>query len=178
MKNHIRQIGSFLLYTIVFNVVSFVFYFVPAFLSHNFDGIIWIIFGIIQILFTVAYFSKIPLSKVSYEKGLKIDLLIYFVILSVLSIVIVFYKFKTDSWFTYIFFNTFYSFALTSLLDNIKLYVILYIFENAIKTYCLYRNVTKKSISATVLKILTILIVVMYILFVVVLLPIFSWSWL
>lgn len=178
MKNHIKQTGSLLLYTVVFNAVSFVFYFVPAFFSHNFNGIIWIIFGIIQILFTVVYFSKIPLSKVSYEKGLKADLLIYFVILSALSIAVVFYRFKTDSWFTYIFFNTFYPFALTSLLDNIKFYIFLYISENAIKTYCLYRNVMKKSISATVLKALTILIIVMYFLFAVVLLPVFSWSWL
>lgn len=151
MIAHFKRIGILLLHTLVFNVISFMLYFIPAFLSHNFTGIIWIVLGIIQIIFTVVYFSKIPLFKVSYEKkGLKSDLLIYFIILSVLSIVIAIYRFKTDSWFTYIFFNTFYPFALNSLLDNIKVYVFLYISENAIKTFCLYKNFMKKSISATV----------------------------
>lgn len=119
------------------------FYFVPAFVSHNFTGIHWVILGIIQIPFTVLYFLKIPLSKVSYEKGLKIDLVIYFLILSILSVVAAFYRFETDRWFTYIFFNTFHTLAKTSLLDNINFYIFVCIAENAIKTYCLYRNVMK-----------------------------------
>lgn len=172
MRNHIRQIGSLLLYTLAFNIVSFMFYFVPAFACHDFTGIHWIALGIVQILFTVIYFSKIPLSKVSYEKGLKIDLIIYFLILSALSIVVAFYKFETDSWFTYIFFNTFHTLTSTSLLDNIMFYIFVCIAENTIKTYCLYRNVMNKSISKTAFKVLSILIVVLYLLFVMVVLPI------
>ncbi len=176
MRNHIRQIGSFLLYTLAFNVVSFVFYFVPAFACHDFIGIQWIALGIIQILFTVVYFSKIPLSKVSYEKGLKFDLVIYFLILSALSIAVAFYRFETDRWFTYIYFNTFHTLTKTSLLDNIVFYIFVCIAENAIKSYCIYRNVMNKSISKTTFKILSILIIVLYLLFVMVLLPIISWS--
>lgn len=176
MRNHIRQIGSFLLCTLAFNVVSFVFYFVPAFASHDFTGIHWMALGIIQILFTVVYFSKIPLSKVSYEKGLKLDLLIYFLILSALSIAVAFYRFETDRWITYIYFNTFHTLTKTSLLDNIVFYIFVCIAENIIKTYCLYRNVMNKSISKTAFKVLSILIVVLYLLFIMVLLPFVVWS--
>lgn len=176
MRNHIRQIGSFLLCTLAFNVVSFVFYFFPAFFCHDFTGIHWMALGIIQILFTVVYFSKIPLSKVSYEKGLKFDLVIYFLILSALSIAVAFYRFETDRWFTYIYFNTFHILTKTSLLDNIVFYIFVCIAENAIKTYCIYRNVMNKSISKTAFKVLSILILVLYLLFIMVLLPLVVWS--
>lgn len=176
MRSHIRQIGSFLLYTLAFNVVSFVFYFVPAFGNHDFTGTHWMALGIIQILFTVVYFSKIPLSKVSYEKGLKIDLVIYFLILSVLSVVMAYLRADTSPWFTLIYTNTFFTLTLSDFLDYITVYIFVYIAENAVKTYCLYKNVLNKSISKTAFKVLSILIVVLYLLFVMVILPIAVWS--
>lgn len=150
MISHFKRIGILLLYTLVFNVISFIIYFIPAYLSHSFTGIIWIVLGIIQIFFTAIYFLKIPLSKVSYDKGLKFDLVIYFLILSALSIAVAFYRFETDSWFSYIFFNTFYPFTFISLLDNIKVCIILFLSENALKAYCIYKNFMKKPVSATI----------------------------
>ena len=169
MKNHFKRTGIFLLYTLVFNIISFMFYFIPAFANQNFTGIVWILFGITQICFTVLYFSNVPLLKVSYEKGVKTDLLIYFFILCILSIVIAFYRAETDSWFTYIFFNTFYPLISVSLLDNIKVYIFVYIAENAIKTYCLYRNTKNKHFSKTVFTVFAIITALLYFIFIVVL---------
>lgn len=170
MKNHFKRTGIFLLYTLVFNIISFLFYFIPAFANHNFTGIVWILFGITQICFTVLYFSNVPLFKVSYEKGAKTDLLIYFFILCILSIVIAFYRAETDSWFTYIFFNTFYPLTSSvSLLDNIKVYIFVCIAENAIKAYCLYRNTKNKHFSKTVFTAIAIITALLYFIFIVVL---------
>lgn len=145
------------------------FYFIPAFANHNFTGIVWMLFGITQICFTVLYFSNVPLLKVSYEKGVKTDLLIYFFILCILSIVIAFYRAETGSWFTLIFFNTFYPLTLSSLPDNIKVYIFVYIAENAIKTYCLYRNAKNKHFSKTVFTVFAIITGLLYFTFIVVL---------
>ena len=165
MKTHLKRIGTFLIYTLGFNIVSFAVYFFHAFFSHNFTGISWLVFGIAQICFTILFFNKMPLPKTSNEKGFKFDLVTYFLILSALSIAIAFYRFETDSWFTYIYFNTFHTLTKTSLLDNIVFYIFVCIAENAIKTYLFYTNISKKSLSKAVCIILGVIMIIAYIVF-------------
>lgn len=172
MKTHIKQVSILLLYTLVFNIISFIGYFIPAFFSHNFTGAIWLIFGILQLCFTILFFSAVPLTKMSNEKSVKDDLILYFIILSVLSSIIAIYMYtEGGSWFEYIFFNTFYPFIFTNLLDNLAVYICICLFENAIKTYCLYKNILCKSvlkknsdISILVLALMVILYIVFFVL--------------
>ena len=148
IKNHFFRTGTFLLYTLIFNVVSFVLYFIPAFFTHftdAFAGFIWFPLGILQVIFTVFFFKNIPLPKLSYDKGTKFDLLLYAVIISVLSIVIVLRRFQTDEWFTYIYFNTFHTLTASKLLNFRGLTIFVSIIENVIKTCCLYKNTKGKS---------------------------------
>ena len=58
MKTHLKRIGSFLGYTLAFNIISFIFYFLPAFAAHDFYGPIFLIFGIAQICFTILFFNR------------------------------------------------------------------------------------------------------------------------
>ena len=175
IKNHFLRTGTFLLYTLVFNVVSFILYFIPAFFTHTFNGIVWLPFGILQVIFTVLFFKNTPLPKVSYDKGTKSDLLLYFLIISALSILVAFYRFETDSWFTYIFFNTFHPLTSSKLLDSIGPYIFVCVAENTIKTFCLYQNTLNKSkMSAKVLSRVSVALIVLYFAYAVVLFILFT----
>lgn len=169
MKTHLRRIATLLTYTLVFNIISFAFYFILAFSSHNFEGMIWFVFGMAQVFFTVLFFSKIPVSKISEEKGLKTDLAVYFAVLCALSIVAAILRLETGSWSSFIFFNTFHPLTLSSLLDFLSIYIGVYIIENAIKTYCLYKNMIHKSISKLWSIILTVIMVLLLLVFIVLL---------
>lgn len=163
MKAHLKRIGSFLGYTLAFNIISFIFYFLPAFAAHDFYGPVFLIFGIAQICFTILFFNKIPLFKISNEKGYKTDLLLYFIILCVLSIVAATYR---SSWLAYIFFNTYYTFPLSSsLFDTLGIFTGIYIIENAIKTYLLYTNISKKSLPKPICITLSVIMILTYIVF-------------
>lgn len=163
MKTHLKRIGSFLGYTLAFNIISFIFYFLPAFAAHDFYGPVFLIFGIAQICFTILFFNKIPLFKISNEKGYKTDLLLYFIILCVLSIVAATYR---SSWLAYIFFNTYYTFPLSSsLFDTLGIFTGIYIIENAIKTYLLYTNISKKSLPKPICITLSVIMILTYIVF-------------
>lgn len=163
MKTHLKRIGSFLGYTLAFNIISFIFYFLPAFAVHDFYGPVFLIFGIAQICFTILFFNKIPLFKISNEKGYKTDLLLYFIILCVLSIVAATYR---SSWLAYIFFNTYYTFPLSSsLFDTLGIFTGIYIIENAIKTYLLYTNISKKSLPKPICITLSVIMILTYIVF-------------
>ncbi len=163
MKAHLKRIGSFLGYTLAFNIISFIFYFLPAFAAHDFYGPVFLIFGIAQICFTILFFNKIPLFKISNEKGYKTDLLLYFIILCVLSIVAATYR---SSWLAYIFFNTYYTFPLSSsLFDTLGIFTGIYIIENAIKTYLLYTNISKNSLPKPICITLSVIMILTYIVF-------------
>ena len=165
MKNHFLRTGTFLLYTFVFNVVSFILYFIPAFSTHTFEGAAWLPYGILQIIFTVFYFKNVPLPKSSSDKGTKLDLLLYFVIISIISVAIIFYKYKVgNDWFTFTYFNTFYHLiGSTSWLDNMGMYIFMWIAENIIKTYCLYKNALGKSkASAKTISRVSVTLIVLY----------------
>ncbi len=163
MKAHLKRLSTFLIYTLVFNVTSFVGYFSLAFASHHFEGAIWLVFGIVQICFTILFFNKIPLFKISNEKGYKTDLLLYFIILCVLSIVAATYR---SSRLAYIFFNTYYTFPLSSsLFDTLGIFTGIYIIENAIKTYLLYTNISKKSLPKPICITLSVIMILTYIVF-------------
>lgn len=166
MKAHLTRIGTFLGYTLVFNILSFVFYFVPAFAAHDFYGPVFLIFGIAQICFTILFFNKVPLPKVSNEKGLKTDLVLCFIILSVLSIIAAIWRVQTDSWSSYIFFNNYFTFTLSAdFLDTLGVIIGIYIIENAIKIFLFYTNISKKSLSKPICIALSIIMIVAYIVF-------------
>lgn len=167
IKNHFLRTGTFLLYTLVFNVVSFILYFIPAFSTHTFNGFIWFPFGILQVVFTVFFFRNVPLPKLSYDKGTKIDLLLYAVIISILSVVIVLRRFETDEWFTYIFFNTFHTLTSSKLLNFSGLTILVCIIENIIKTCFLYKNTLGESkATAKKISIVSVTLIVLYFAFV------------
>ncbi|MDE5604021.1 MAG: hypothetical protein K2I73_00375 [Eubacterium sp.] len=164
MKGHLKRIGTFLIYTLIFNVVSFSIYFFHAFLAHKFEGAIWLVFGIAQICFTILIFNKILLPKISNEKGIKIDLFLYFIILCILSIVAAIYR---SDWFAHIFFNTYYTFPLSSSIfdDTLGVYIGIYFIENALKTYLLYTNISKKLLSKPICIALSVIMILAYIVF-------------
>ncbi|MDE5604022.1 MAG: hypothetical protein K2I73_00380 [Eubacterium sp.] len=159
MIAHIKRLSAFLIYTLIFNVVSFIFYFIPAYLAHDFFGAKWLIFGITQIGFTILFFNKVPLFKQSNEKGYKTDLVLYFLIICVLGIAAAIYKSKTNLWFTYIFFNTYFTF---DIFNTLWMYIGICITENALKTFFLYRNSSKKSLSKPILITLSIITILTY----------------
>lgn len=166
MKTHLKRIGSFLGYILAFNIISFIFYFLPAFAAHDFYGPVFLIFGIVQICFTILFFNKVPLPKALNEKGLKTDLVLCFIILSVLSIIATIRRVQTDSWLAYIFFNTYYTFPLSSsLFDTLGIFTGIYIIENAIKTYLLYTNISKKSLPKPICITLSVIMILTYIVF-------------
>lgn len=166
MKSHLTRIGTFLGYTLVFNITSFIFYFIPAFAAHDFYGPVFLIFGIAQICFTILFFNKVPLPKASNEKGLKTDLVLYFIILSVLSIIAAIWRVQTDSWSSYIFFNNYFTFTSSAdFLDTLGVIIGIYIIENAIKTFLFYTNISKKSFSKPICIALSIIMIVAYIVF-------------
>ncbi|MDE6660125.1 MAG: hypothetical protein K2K01_08455 [Eubacterium sp.] len=143
MKGHLKRIGTFLGYTLVFNIVSFILYFTLAFSSHYFEGLNWLVLGPAQICFTILFFNKAPLPKFSNENGYKIDLVIYFIILCLFSFVAAFYR--EDSWLSFSFFNTYYTFPLSlRFFDSLGFFAGVYIIENAIKTFLLSTNISKK----------------------------------
>lgn len=163
MKTHLKRIGTFLIYTLVFNIISFAIYFFHAFFSHNFEGIIWLVFGIAQICFTILFFNKVPLPKASNEKGFKTDLLLYFIILCILSIVIAISRENNGSWFNYIFFNTYFTFAIY--FDTLGVFIGIYIIENILKTYLIYTNISKKTLSKPLCITLSVIMILAYIVF-------------
>lgn len=166
MKAHLTRIGTFLGYTLAFNILSFVFYFVPAFAAHDFYGPVFLIFGIAQICFTILFFNKVPLPKASNEKGLKTDLVLYFIILSVLSIIAAIWRVQTDSWSSYIFFNNYFTFTSSAdFLDTLGAIIGIYIIENAIKTFLFYTNISKKSLSKPVCIALSVIMILVFIVF-------------
>ena len=167
LKTHLLRTGRYLLYTVIYNIISFLFYFLPAFSTHEFSGrIAFVILGIAQILFSVLFFRTIPLGKAGDADGAKPNLLAYFMILSAVSIFISVYRFEnSDSWFLYIFFNTYYSLIQTSFLDNIPTFIFAYLCENAVKTYCLYQNIQKKKMSKVSRIVLTVIIILLYLVF-------------
>lgn len=166
MKTHLKRIGTFLGYTLVFNITSFMFYFIPAFAAHDFYGPVFLIFGIAQICFTILFFNKIPLPKASEDKSLKTDLVLCFIILSLLSIIAAIWRVETDSWSSYIFFNNYFTFTSSAdFLDTTGAIIGIYIIENAIKTYLLYTNFLKKSLSKPICIALSIIMLVAYIVF-------------
>lgn len=169
IKNHFLRTGTFLLYTLVFNVVSFILYFIPAFSTHTFEGVVWLPYGILQIVFTVFFFRNVPLPKLSYDKGTKLDLLLYFIIISIISVAIIFYKYKVgNDWFTFTYFNTFYHLiGSTSWFDNMGMYIFMWIAENIIKTCCLYKNTLGESkASAKTISRVSVTLIVLYFAFV------------
>lgn len=177
IKNHFLRTGTFLLYTLVFNVVSFILYFLPAFFTHTFEGVAWLPYGILQIIFTVFYFKNVPLPKSSSDKGAKLDLLLYFVIISIISVAIIFYKYKIgNDWFTFTYFNTFYHLiGSTSWFDTMGMYIFMWITENIIKTYCLYKNASGKSkASAKTISRVSVALIVLYFAYAVVLFILFT----
>lgn len=167
MKNHIKHIGTFLLYTFAFNVISFVLYFLPAFANHNFEGSIYLFFGIIQLCFTMLVFRNIPMPKTTDKKGVRSELIIYFIIISILSVAAAFYRWETGNWSSLMFFNTFFSFTLTSFLDELYIYIIFYLIENIIKTYFIYKRISKPPVSKKQNVIFSISILLSYFVFIV-----------
>ena len=177
IKNHFLRTGTFLLYTLAFNVVSFVLYFVPAFFTHTFEGVAWLPYGILQLVFTVFFFRNIPLPKLSYDKGTKLDLILYFIIISIVSVAVIFYKYKIgNDWFTFTYFNTFYHLiGSASWFDNMGIYIFMWITENVIKTYCLYKNASGKSkASAKKISRVSVALIVLYFVYAVVLFILFT----
>lgn len=169
IQNHFLRTGTFLLYTLVFNVVSFILYFIPAFSTHTFEGVAWLPYGILQIIFTVFYFKNVPLPKSSSDKGTKLDLLLYFVIISIISVAVIFYKYKVgNDWFTFTYFNTFYHLiGSTSWFDNMGMYIFMWIAENIIKTCFLYKNTLGESkASVKKISIVSVTLIVLYFAFV------------
>ena len=156
MKTHLKRIGTFLIYTLGFNIVSFILYFTLAFSSHYFEGIVWVVFGTMQICFTILFFNKIPLYKISNEKGIKKDLLLFFIILCALSIIAEIFRLETDSWFSYVFLNTYFTFSSASIFNT---YIGIYIIENALKTYLLYTNISKKTLAKPICIVLGVIMV-------------------
>lgn len=155
-----KHTGIMLLYTLVFNVISVVGYFFSRLLSHNSSEFIWIVFGILHLWFTILFFSFVPLIHVSNDKNIKTDLLLYFIILSILSVITYFCGLETDNWFIYLLLDSAY---ISDLLSSFAGYFCFYLFTGAIKTYCLYKNISRKTISDKRLKLcvaLLILIVV------------------
>ncbi|MDE5604023.1 MAG: hypothetical protein K2I73_00385, partial [Eubacterium sp.] len=69
MKTHIRRISTFLIYTLIFNAISFIFTSFLETYEHYFEAIILPVFCITQICFTILFFNKVPLYKISNEKG-------------------------------------------------------------------------------------------------------------
>ncbi|MCI9642136.1 MAG: hypothetical protein HFJ98_05010 [Eubacterium sp.] len=166
MKTHLKRIGSFLGYTLAFNIISFIFYFLPAFAAHDFYGPVFLIFGIAQICFTILFFNKVPLPKALNEKGLKTDLVLCFIILSVLSIIATIWRVQTDSWLSYIFFNNYFTFTLSAdFLDTLGAIIGIYIIENTIKTFLFYTNISKKSLSKPICITLSVIMILTYIVF-------------
>ena len=177
IKNHFQRTGVFLLYTFVFNVVSFILYFIPAFFTHTFEGVAWLPYGILQIIFNVFYFKNLPFPKSTSEKGTKLDLILYFIIISIVSIAIIFYKYKIgNDWFTFTYFNTFYHLiGSTSWFDNMGMYIFIWITENIIKTYCLYKNTLGKSkASAKTISRVSVALIVLYFVYAIVLFILFT----
>lgn len=165
MKNHFLRTGTFLLYTLVFNIVSFILYFIPAFFTHTFEGVAWLPYGILQLVFTVFYFKNVPLPKSASDKGTKLDLILYFILISTVSVAVIFYKYKVgNDWFTFTYFNTFYHLiGSASWFDNIGMYIFMWITENIIKTYCLYKNASGKSkASAKTVSRVSVALIVLY----------------
>ena len=170
IKNHFLRTGTFLLYTLVFNVVSFILYFIPAFCTHTFEGVAWLPYGILQVIFTVLFFKNVPLPKSSSDKGTKLDLILYFIIISIVSVAVIFYRYKIgNDWFTFTYFNTFFHLiGSTSLFDNMGMYIFMWITENIIKTYCLYKNASGKSkVPAKTISRVSVALIVLYFVFVV-----------
>lgn len=168
MKNHFLRTGTFLLYTLAFNIISFILYFLPAFFTHTFEGIAWLPYGILQVIFTVFFFKNVPLPNSTSEKGTKLDLILYFIIISIVSIAIIFYKYKVgNDWFTFTYFNTFYHLiGSTSWFDTMGMYIFMWTTENTIKTYCLYKNAFGESkTSAKVISRVSVTLVVLYFVF-------------
>lgn len=177
MKNHFLRTGTFLLYTLAFNVVSFILYFLPAFFTHTFEGVAWLPYGILQVAFTVFFFKNMPLPKSVSDKGTKLDLILYFIIISIVSVAIIFYKYKVgNDWFTFTYFNTFYHLiGSASWFDTMGMYIFMWITENVIKTYCLYKNASGKSkASAKTISRTSVALIVLYFAYAVVLFILFT----
>ena len=163
MKGNLKRISTFLGYTIAYNFISFIFFFILS-QFHNFFGPIVLIFVITQICFTILFFNKIPLPKTSNEKGFKTDLALYFIILCILSVAIAISEKANGSWFNYMFVNTYYTFAMSfSFLDTLGVFIGVYIIENVIKTFLLYTNISKKTLPKPVCIILSVIMVLAFI---------------
>lgn len=148
MKTHIKRISTFLIYTLSFNVISYIFSYPLDTYGHYFEKMIFLVVGITQICFTILFFNKIPLYKTSNNREIKKDLLLYFLILCVLSIAAALFRIILGNSFICIFFNTYFTFTVSASFFNTSiLYIGICIIENAIKTYLLYTNISKKTLS-------------------------------
>lgn len=167
MKAHIKRISIFLLYTLVFNTISFMLFSFLETYEHYYEAIILLVYGIVQICFTILFFNKVPLPKTSNKKDIKTDLLIYFLILCIASalaemgIGIIFLMPNT-----YTFLLSFNSLSATS---ELYAYLSILIIENALKTFMLYTNISKKTLSKPICIVLSVIMVLPIIAFLVLL---------
>ena len=163
MKGHIKRLSVFLLYTLVYNTISSGIYVFQQTFLHNSESIGWFVFGIAQVCFTILFFNKVPLPKVSNEKQLKTDSLIYFLILCVASSLA-----EMGIGIIFLLPNTYtFSLPFDSLPETAKLYIYLGICltENALKAFMLYTNSLKKPLSKAVCIILGVIMIIAYIVF-------------
>ena len=163
MKGHIKRLSIFLLYTLVFNTISIGAYVVQNILFHDSESIGWAVFGIAQVCFTILFFNKVPLPTTTNKKDIKTDLLVYFLILCVLSalaLIDIGTIFSSPN--TYTFLLPFhFEIKTIEICANLLVFVI----ENALKTFLIYTNISKKKLSKPICIILGVIMIIAYIIF-------------
>lgn len=167
MKKTFTLTLRFILFTVIFNIISFSVYFFTQFTFHMDSGEIWLPIALAQVVFTVLVFRVFfnILDDKIYEKQILIQALaIYCIFFSVLSVIMV--LLRNDGWYSYIFTNTFYLFNLSvNELDETPYYIIIYFLENILKCVCLYlssRNIKMKKISKIICITVIILLVTIF----------------
>ncbi len=133
MKRTYRYTIDLIIYTIVFNFISFIPFFLISFAAHNYDTNIWLVYGIAQVFFTFLVFRNVPFLKISDKIKVNKILVPYFVIMSAVSVIMAIIMYKTDSWFTLMFTNTFYTIQFFDLFNYLPLCIGIYLLENALK---------------------------------------------
>ncbi len=158
MKNTLNLFIKYIVFTLLFNLISFALFFSLFFLFHFDSNVSWLVFACAQFLLTILVFQQCfnIYGKVYENNHILIALSAYFVLMTALSFIMI--PLRNDGWYSLIFTNTFHVFCFNSLFDINKCYVVAYVTENVIKAICLYlasKNMKMNKMMTIVLLIVT-----------------------